>query len=129
MPRNRTIEGEGRDPRLVEVGARIKRGRLGLGLDQKDLAQIVGVTEKTVSNWEIGHYSPHRSIGAISAALNVSESWLWHGTAEAPDQDHVVMLLEEHSRLLRQILDELRLARLDKVEGRRMLDGDHSIPT
>lgn len=122
MPRNRhqtAAENDGaRDPRLIEVGSRIKSARLRLGMEQKQLAEILGVNEKSVSNWEIGLYSPHRHIGPLAAALGVSEVWLWQGAGDQPDMDHMVKILEGNNRLLRSILDELRLLRLDGTEGR-----------
>lgn len=126
MPRNRTqaVHNDGaRDPRLVEVGARIKQARLQLNLDQKDLAEIVGVTEKSVSNWEKGLFSPHRKIPELAAALGTSETWLWQGAGAQPDTDQLVQVLESNTRLLRAILDELRLLRLDRTEGRGSVPG------
>ena len=119
MPRNRTHQDGNRDPRLLEVGGRIKRARLAAGLEQKDLAELIGVTDKSISNWEIGLFSPHRSIGALSAALGVSESWLWEGAPEAPSQDQLVQILEKQTRLLQSVLDELRLLRLDARHDER----------
>lgn len=121
MPRSRqqTHDQDGaRDPRLVEVGSRIKMARLRSNMEQKQLAELLGVNEKSVSNWEIGLYSPHRHIGPLAAALGVSEAWLWQGAGDQPDMDHMLKILEGNNRLLRAILDELRLLRLDGTEGR-----------
>lgn len=116
---------ETRDPRLVEVGQRIKRVRLERSLEQKDLAELVDVTEKSVSNWEIGEHSPHRHLGALARALGVSETWLWQGQTEAPDQDQLVKLMERLLDSNRAIHDELRLIRLAVMdEQRRRLNED-----
>jgi transcriptional regulator with XRE-family HTH domain len=95
----------------VEVGQRIKRARRAGGLQQKELAQIVGVTEKTVSNWEIGEHSPHRKLADIATALSVSEASLL-GSAD----EGLRSLLEEQIQLLHAIHDELRLMRLDRLK-------------
>lgn len=124
QPRNRRgVQNDGaRDPRLVEIGDRIKTARLEKQLEQKHLAELVGVTEKTVSNWEIGLHSPHNSIREISAALGVSESFLLHGQHPQPAADVIVKLGESQRDLLRSILDELRLLRLDRMEQHRLND-------
>jgi len=91
-------------------------------MDQKDLAEIVQVTEKTVSNWEIGEHSPHRKIGHLSEALGVSEAYLWQGEGDAPDTDSIVKVLEDQLRVHRSILDELRLIRLEREDRSRQQD-------
>jgi len=105
----------GRDPRLVEVGNRIKNERLRLGMDQKDLAELVHVNEKSVSNWEIGKHSPVDKLPDIATALGVSEIWLWKGERERPDTDNIVKVLEEQVRIQRSLLDELRLIRYEQI--------------
>src|SRR4029077_10381857 len=39
-------------------GDEIRRARKNAGLEQTDLAQLVGVTQKTISNWENGRSEP-----------------------------------------------------------------------
>lgn len=119
MPKIRHSREEDRDPRLVAVGDRIRRARLALSMDQKDLAEIVQVTEKTVSNWEIGEHSPHRKVGHLAEALGVSEAYLWQGEGDAPDSDSIVKVLEDQLRVHRSILDELRLIRLEREDRRQ----------
>lgn len=119
MPKVRHSREEDRDPRLVAVGDRIRRARLALSMDQKDLAEIVQVTEKTVSNWEIGEHSPHRKVGHLAEALGVSEAYLWQGEGDAPDSDSIVKVLEDQLRVHRSILDELRLIRLEREDRRQ----------
>ncbi|MDP2886817.1 MAG: helix-turn-helix transcriptional regulator [Ignavibacteria bacterium] len=43
---------------LNTIGDHIKRRRLELGLFQKDVAQILGVDESTVTNWEKNRTTP-----------------------------------------------------------------------
>lgn len=43
---------------MVQWGIRIRRARLALGLQQKDLADIGGVQPGTVSAWEKGRSPP-----------------------------------------------------------------------
>ena len=41
---------------------RIKEGRLAMGITQLDLAERLGVTIKTVNNWENGRHKPSPNI-------------------------------------------------------------------
>ena len=60
-----------------EIGTRIRKYRERRGLSQKELAQIIGVSNSRVSNWEQGINRPDADILAgICTALNVSPSEL-----------------------------------------------------
>lgn len=132
QPRKRTSRAEKRatrDPRLVAIGERIKRVRLERSLEQKELAQLVDVTEKSVSNWELGENSPHRHIGLLARALGVSEAWLWQGQSE-PDHDEHLRIAERQLDELRGIREELKLIRaygIDQMRNNHRLHED--IPT
>jgi len=45
---------------LKTLGDHIRAKRLDLGLLQKDVAGIIGVTTDTITNWEIGRNQPMR---------------------------------------------------------------------
>jgi len=53
------------------IGTRIKRARERLRWTQKRLADEVGVSQKTVDNWENGRTAPKSSIGALEQVLGV----------------------------------------------------------
>ena len=60
-----------------EIGERIRKYREELGINQKELAQRLGVSNSRVSNWEQGINRPDANILAdICRALNVSPSEL-----------------------------------------------------
>jgi transcriptional regulator with XRE-family HTH domain len=42
------------------IGDHLKRQRLDLGLDQQQVADRIGVTWNSVSNWERGIYRPSK---------------------------------------------------------------------
>ena len=114
MPRKNevTLAGGGRDERLQEIGRRIASARKKRGLEQKDLATLVQVTEKTISNYEVGKSSPHLSLSMLAAALHVSEGWIWEGDGDGIDEDRICRLLEEILKTSRYQVDELRLLRM-----------------
>lgn len=67
-----------------QVGARIRQLRLARGLTQDQLADLVGVQEKTVSRWEKGRHSGYMSnIKALADALEVEQEEIT-GTPPAP---------------------------------------------
>ena len=44
--------------RWKELGARIRKARMGVGLTQKQLSELVGVASNTVWAWEAGRMKP-----------------------------------------------------------------------
>jgi len=57
----------------IDVGKRIAALRRKHGLTQEALGEMVGVTNKTVSRWENGHYMPDIALlPVLSDALRVS---------------------------------------------------------
>jgi len=53
-----------------EVGARMRRARTEHGLEARDLAEKIGVTEAELLAWEGGQgVAPHDTMQALAAAL------------------------------------------------------------
>ncbi len=60
-----------------EIGMRIRKYREKSGLSQKELAQLINVSNSRISNWEQGINRPDADILAdLCRALNVSPSEL-----------------------------------------------------
>ena len=60
-----------------EIGNRIRKYREAHGLSQMELAQLIGVSNGRISNWEQGLNRPSADIlAALCTALNVSPSAL-----------------------------------------------------
>ncbi len=60
-----------------EIGSRIRKYREERGLSQKQLAELIGVKNNRVSNWEQGLNRPDADIlAALCRALQVSPSEL-----------------------------------------------------
>ena len=79
-----------------EIGNRIRKYRENRGLNQKELAKLIGVSNSRVSNWEQGINRPDADILAeICKALNVSPSELLDvrlSTDELNDQERKVIM-------------------------------------
>ncbi len=54
------------------VGERIRRQRQRLGLDQAELAGLVGVSARTVGSWERGETQPDRFTGKLEDKLGIN---------------------------------------------------------
>jgi transcriptional regulator with XRE-family HTH domain len=71
------------DPRILQIGLRIKKARADKGWSQHALALRLGVTAGAVGQWEIGANRPQmRTFEKIAEALGVSRDWLLTGEDE-----------------------------------------------
>lgn len=51
------------------IGDKLRKRRMDLGLEQKDVAKIIGVTEPSIWNWEHGWKSGKRYMKKIEGFL------------------------------------------------------------
>lgn len=79
-----------------EIGSRIRKYRGIQGLNQKEFAKLIGVSNSRVSNWEQGINRPDADILAdICKVLNVSPSELLDvrlSTDELTEQERKVIM-------------------------------------
>lgn len=67
--------------KLPQYATRIQSLRKELGMSQKDLAQIIGVTPSAVTLWESGVRFPRgKALSKLAKALGVSQSYLLDDT-------------------------------------------------
>lgn len=95
-----------------DVGRRIKRARLevgGTGMTQRELADLLQVSERSVAAYEAGEVVPYRFMKELGEYLNVSPVYLLHGD-DARESE------------LTAILDELRQLRSDVGELRKTIE-------
>jgi transcriptional regulator with XRE-family HTH domain len=60
------------DGSRTPVGMAIKRGRERLRMTQAQLGDAIGVTQKTIDNWEHDRRYPKSAIGALENVLGIS---------------------------------------------------------
>jgi len=61
----------------LELGKKIKKMRLSLGLSQKDLGDVLHIKYSTVCSWEKGHTAPKISkIKQLAKFFNVTIDYL-----------------------------------------------------
>ncbi|EMF0041874.1 helix-turn-helix domain-containing protein [Enterococcus hirae] len=67
------------------IGTQISLLRKKFGLTQEDLANKLGFSKQTISNWETGLKTPRMgAIQKIADLFNVSKSFIIEGVEEAP---------------------------------------------
>ena len=76
------------DRRIETLAGRLRSARLFAGLEQKDIADAVGVSRPTVSMWENGKNDiPASKLIAYAELTRVSLNWIAWGTQKAPSED------------------------------------------
>lgn len=85
------------------IGARIEEARKEMGgMTQRELGELIGVSERSVQAYEAGEVIPYRLIRDIERAVGRSAAWLLHGDAAIVD----------HNGQLNEVLE-----RLDKIQA------------
>jgi transcriptional regulator with XRE-family HTH domain len=95
-----------------QIGARIAAARREAGLTQKELAQRLGVTTRSVQNYESGVVIPHKHLRQIEMLARKRLGWIL--TGDRPDilagenLERLEHAIESHAKLLQQHLETLR---------------------
>jgi transcriptional regulator with XRE-family HTH domain len=108
------------------LGERIRRARQERGLTQRELAEQLGITARSLQNYEAGTIVPWRHLGRIEVLTHRRAGWLLRddetgGALEATIAD-LLRTMEQHHILLREHLEilERNTARLrQQREARR----------
>lgn len=93
----------------AQISARIKEARLAAGLTQDELADLLGVQQRSVANYESVRV-PWRLLGKIAEFTGRSTEWLLYGKepGEASPDDRLANLEEMVGKLvvmLEQVLE------------------------
>ena len=95
------------------IGERIARARELAGLRQEDLADLLGVSTRTVQNYEAGATGAHKHLRLIAEITAVRLPWLLHGEEPAQgdrENDRLTALQGQVSEI-RELLDRVLAAR------------------
>lgn len=68
----------------MEMGKKIRLLRVEKNLSQEDLAEMVGVEQRTISKAELGIHNNIHVIAQIANVLGVSLDWLADGDQDYP---------------------------------------------
>ena len=78
---------EGGSVPRIEVRHRLRIARESVGLEQSELAELIGVSRTSISNAENGTVTPRKiTVNAWALACGVPASWL--NTGQAPEPPH-----------------------------------------
>lgn len=88
------------------TGKRIAAARKDVRLSQRALAVELGVSLRTLQNYEAGKFVPYRHLDALSRLLGRHPSWLLFGH-EQPDVDQLVARSRHQRDELKANLDRL----------------------
>lgn len=94
-----------------DIGARIATARKEAGLTQAELADLVGVSTRSLQGYEAGEVVPYRHMAKLAEITKRPVAWFLHGDEE---------ILEPHEELRLMVREEVA-AVLARVE--EMLDG------
>lgn len=87
--------------RLMDIGAKLKGARNDAGLTQEQIAEALGVSRQTVSNWENGRTYPDIiSVIKMSDIYNISLDLLLKEREEKPVSDYL-NYLEESTNMVK----------------------------
>ena len=115
------------------IGSRIAQVRKGAGLTQRELAAELGVTPRSVQNYESGAVVPYKHLRRIELLTRTRPGWIM-GESDQPDlfvsvdavhealQRHQV-LMAEHLEAMKQHTERLREQR-EATRRRRDQDRD-----
>jgi DNA-binding XRE family transcriptional regulator len=108
----------------VSLGDRIRSAREAAGKSREELAELVGVSVKTIGNWETDRVTPKSKLGALERVLGVqlrgADARQGVYLDEASDAQLVANLagrLAERSNEVRELRAELQVLRA-QLNGR-----------
>lgn len=97
--------------RAKEIGGRIALARKEAdGMTQRELADLLGVTERSVAAYEAGDVIPYRFMRQLEQLLNRPQAWLLYGDTAAGGDEALRKVLEGQQEILaalRQLLEKL----------------------
>jgi transcriptional regulator with XRE-family HTH domain len=99
------MKGNQKTEKAIEIGKRIAEARHEAGgMTQQELAELVGVSVRSIAAWELGDVIPYRHLKELERAMGVDAAWILHGEESTDVRDRQ---LEEISRKLDEILRRL----------------------
>jgi transcriptional regulator with XRE-family HTH domain len=105
---NRREEGRAQKTDEIEyrkqVGQRLIEARREQGISQKELSELVHVSERSMQAYEAGEVLPVRKLRDLSTVLGKPIAWILHGERAETTPGELVPLMREMVDKLDQIL-------------------------
>jgi transcriptional regulator with XRE-family HTH domain len=94
------------------IGARILQARRESGLTQRELADLLGITSRSIQNYEAGRIIPWRHLSHIETITRKRAGYLLHdedgGGALDATISQLLSVMQQHHDLLRDHVEMLR---------------------
>jgi transcriptional regulator with XRE-family HTH domain len=118
-------------PAQREIGSRIAEARRRSGLTQRELAEILGVTTRTVQNYEAGVAVPYKHLRRIESLAHKRPGWILEGGDDEDLRATITSLhaaMERHHELMQHHLEEMRKHTTRIREQRRVSEARRERP-
>ncbi len=90
--------------RIIEIGNKIQSARKNAGITQNELAQMLGVSRQSVSNWENNHAYPD-----IISVIKISDICKISLDSLLKDDENMLHHLEESTNVVKTKASTLKL--------------------
>lgn len=84
----------------LEVAARIVSARKEEGLTQVELAELIGVSNRSMQGYENAEVIPYRKMKDLARVLNRPVEWLLHGDDAVTPADERLEAIEKNIELI-----------------------------
>jgi transcriptional regulator with XRE-family HTH domain len=104
-----------------EVGERIAEARRHGGLTQRELAALLGVTVRTIQNYEAGVAVPYRHLRTIESVGRKRPGWILEGGEDSDLRATISSLqraMEQHQELMQRHLQEMSV-HMERLRAQR----------
>lgn len=95
-----------------EIGRRIRYKRKEKLLTMKELADRIGVSDRTIQDYELGKTGAWRKLEQLSEALGATPEWLIRGDETSSSADQLAAIsrqLDEMHQTVRDMVGAMRL--------------------
>lgn len=102
---------ERNEERAKEIGARIALARREAdGMTQRELADLIGVTERSVAAYEAGDVIPYRFMRQLQSLLNRPVQWILYGEESTVDPElrHLIKANEDLAKAVEELIAKLK---------------------
>jgi transcriptional regulator with XRE-family HTH domain len=110
-----------KDPKkAAEIGERIAEARLSAGMNQRELGELLEVSERSIQAYEQGETIPWRFMGRLSEVLDRPVSWLQFGesaVALSGNSENLIQILVTEVRAMRGFLESELIALHDQLDS------------
>lgn len=106
---------EAEKEKAKEVGARILLARKEAGgMTQRELADLLGVVERSMHAYESGEVLPYRHLPRLEQIFGRSVSWFLHGEEELVHETELKAIRRELEEMRVGLTELLRLVQSDR---------------